>query len=116
MESPSIQHLCQPSRNYSALKAVALTGVSRTGVMNDPRDGREKYVLVNSPCGKGRASLIFIDIDHAGDPGAAHHEAHELPGDESAWGLCNLDNEVLVVSTSPLCLYFVFDLRTRTWV
>ncbi|MFH1567869.1 MAG: hypothetical protein ABIL09_07690, partial [Gemmatimonadota bacterium] len=47
---------------------------------------------------------------------AAHHEAHELPGDESAWGLCNLDNEVLVVSTSPLCLYFVFDLRTRTWV
>lgn len=89
-----------PCRNFCVLSAIQI---------KDPMDSREKFILSSFVSG-GTGRLVFIDIQTGGG------ESIELPGDEGAWALLNLNNEKLLVGTCGLKGYLhCLDLKSRAW-
>ena len=93
--------LGEPCRNFCILGRIML---------HDPLDGREKLVLSSFVSG-GTGVLIFIDIE------TGKGEEIQLPGDEGAWALYNLDDKKLLVGTCAQRGYLhALDLTSRTWL
>lgn len=94
------ESLGEPCRNFCILSGTSLI---------DPVDGREKLVFC-SFVSQGTGILIFIDTENGTG------EEIKLPGDEGAWALLNVNNEMLLVGTCGLFGYIhCFNLRTSLW-
>lgn len=94
------EFLAEPCRNFCILSGISLI---------DPVDSKEKLVLC-SFVSQGTGMLIFVDTEKG------NGEEIKLPGDEGAWALLNLNNEMLLVGTCGLFGYLhCLDLRTRKW-
>lgn len=94
------EYLEQPCRNYCFFKGILL---------NDPKDGKEKYVLSSLVAG-GIGEVLIID------PVSGEGETLQIPGDNGAWALLNYKNEKLLVGTCGVYGYLhCLDLKTRKW-
>jgi hypothetical protein len=78
--------------------------------MTDPLDGRKKFVL--SSLAAGRTGILVIVDPENTEAG----ELLEMPGDEGAWALLNLNDEKILVGTCAQKGYLhCLDLKTRSW-
>ncbi len=78
--------------------------------IKDPLDGRKKLVMISFAAGR-TGILIIVDPENT-EAG----ELLELPGDEGAWALLNLNDEKILVGTCAQKGYLhCLDLKTRSW-
>lgn len=95
------QKIAQPCKNFCFMSMIPMT---------DPLDGRTKFVMSSFAAGR-TGILVIVDPE---DP--SYGERLELPGDEGAWALLNLNDEKILVGTSAQKGYLhCLDLKTRTW-
>lgn len=101
--------LAHPCRNFNILGATTLRDPKSSKRESTGQDIGETVVLSNFAAG-ATGNLIFID------PESGTSEAIELPADDGAWALHNLDDRVLLVGTCPTGGYLhALELVERRW-
>ncbi|HNX15514.1 MAG TPA: hypothetical protein PK854_11530 [Oscillospiraceae bacterium] len=95
------QKIAEPCKNFCFMSMIAF---------KDPLDGRKKLVM--NSLAAGRTGILIIADPENAEAG----ELLEMPGDEGAWALFNLNDEKILVGTCAQKGYLhCLDLKTRSW-